>query len=162
MNPDLLAGGAGSEGRGGASPIELPGHGVCYVCGRENPTGLGVTFFLEGGRVRTSFVPDDRQQGPPRHVHGGCLSAVLDEAMGAAAWCAGHPVVAARLEVDFRRAVPLGERCTVEAWVVEAKGRKVFTRSELRLADGKVGTVGRGLFIEAPKMFRGDYFVPKM
>jgi acyl-coenzyme A thioesterase PaaI-like protein len=144
------------------SSIELPGHGSCFICGTENKTNLGITFRLEDGRVKTDFTPDDRQQGPPRHVHGGCLSAVLDEAMGAVVWCAGHPVVAARLEIDFRKAVPLGQRVSVEAWVVSVDGRKVWAESELRLADGALATKGRGLFVEAKKMFHDEYFVPRM
>jgi acyl-coenzyme A thioesterase PaaI-like protein len=142
--------------------VELPGHGSCYICGRENPSGLGLTFRLAAGRVETSFTLDERQQGPPRHAHGGCLSAVLDEAMGAAAWCAGHPVVAAKLEIDFRRAVPLGQPLRVEAWVDRVDGRKEWTLSEVRFADGAVATRGRGLFIEKRELFEGDYFVPRL
>jgi uncharacterized protein (TIGR00369 family) len=156
--------GQGSGTRSGAGPgaIELPGHGSCYICGSENKSGLGITFRLEDGRVKTGFTLDERQQGPPQHAHGGCLSAVLDEAMGAAVWCAGHPVVAARLEIDFRKAVPLGRPVTVEAWVVRASGRKVWAESALRLADGTLATEGRGLFVEARKFFDGDYFVPRL
>lgn len=141
--------------------IDLPGHGSCYICGSENTAGLGLRFRLEDGRVRTDFTLDVRQQGPPGHAHGGCLSAVLDEAMGAAAWCAGHPVVAARLEIDFRKAVPLGQPCRAEGWVASVDGRKVHTESELRLEDGTLATRGRGLFVEARKLFQEDYFVPR-
>jgi acyl-coenzyme A thioesterase PaaI-like protein len=143
--------------------IELPGHGSCFICGTENRSGLGIVFRLEGDRVRTTFTLDERQQGPPKHAHGGCLSSVLDEAMGAAVWCAGHPVVAARLEIDFRRAVPLGRALEVEAWVTSVDGRKVWAESELRFADDQaVATRGKGLFIEKRELFHGDYFVPKM
>jgi uncharacterized protein (TIGR00369 family) len=154
--------GGGAAGRSEGDGVDLPGHGSCYICGRDNPGGLGLQFRLSGGRIRAAFTLDARQQGPPRHAHGGCLSAVLDEAMGAAAWCAGHPVVAARLEVDFRRAVPLGVPLEAEAWVVRADGRKVWTESELRIAGGPVATRARGLFIEARRLFEEDYFVPKM
>ncbi len=149
-------GGEREPGPGGS--IILPGHGSCYVCGTENPAGLGLAFRLEGGRVKAELVPTERQQGPPGHVHGGCLSAVLDEAMGAAAWCAGHPVLAARLEIDFRRAVPLGARCSVEAWVASVDGRKIWTESELRLPGGALATRGRGLFLEAREFFGGGAF----
>jgi uncharacterized protein (TIGR00369 family) len=141
--------------------VVLPGHGSCYICGSENPAGLGITFRLEAGRVKTEFVLTERQQGPPGHAHGGCLSAVLDEAMGAAVWCAGHPVVAARLEIDFKKAVPLGRTCRVEAWVVSVEGRKVWADAELRLDDGTLATRGRGLFVEARKLFHEEYFVPR-
>jgi acyl-CoA thioesterase FadM len=82
--------------------------------------------------------------------------------MGAAVWCAGHPVVAARLEIDFRRAVPLGVPLAIEAWVVTVSGRKVWAESDLRLPDGKVATQGKGLFIEARQLFEGEYFVPRL
>jgi acyl-coenzyme A thioesterase PaaI-like protein len=141
--------------------VALPGHGSCYICGTENPAGLGITFRLEAGRVKTDFTLGERQQGPPGHAHGGCLSAVLDEAMGAAVWCAGHPVVAARLEIDFRKAVPLATPCHVEAWVTTVKGRKIWAEAELRLADGALATRGRGLFVEARRLFPGDLFVPR-
>jgi acyl-coenzyme A thioesterase PaaI-like protein len=152
---------AASAGDGGS--IELPGHGSCFICGSENRSGLGIVFRLRDGRVRTRFTLDERQQGPPRHAHGGCLSSVLDEAMGAAVWCAGHPVVAARLEIDFRRAVPLGRALEVEAWVTAVDGRKVWAESELRFAEtGEAATRGKGLFIEKPELFDGNYFVPRM
>ena len=31
--------------------VALPGHGSCYVCGNDNPAGLGVTFYLKDGVV---------------------------------------------------------------------------------------------------------------
>ena len=40
-------------------------------------------------------------QGPPHHAHGGAISSVLDEAMGAAAWLNNFKVVTAKLEVEF-------------------------------------------------------------
>jgi uncharacterized protein (TIGR00369 family) len=145
---------------GKSGSVILPGHGTCYICGTENPAGLGITFRLEDGRIRTEFTLGERQQGPPGHAHGGCLSAILDEAMGAAAWCAGHPVLAARLEIDFCKAVPLGVLLSAEAWVRSVNGRKVWTESELRLPDGTLATRGRGLFIEARKLFGKDFYSP--
>ncbi len=142
--------------------VVLPGHGSCYICGTENPAGLGVVFRLDGDQVKTEVTLTERQQGPPGHAHGGCLAAVLDEAMGAAVWCAGHPVVAARLEVDFRKAVPLGAACTVVAWVTSVEGRKIWAQSEVRAASGAVATQARGLYIEARHVFDKEFFVPKL
>ncbi len=142
--------------------VVLPGHGSCYICGSENPAGLGVVFRLDGDRVKPEVTLTERQQGPPGHAHGGCLAAVLDEAMGAAVWCAGHPVVAARLEVDFRKAVPLGASCTVIAWVTSVKGRKIWAQAEVRAASGALATQARGLYIEARHVFDKKLFVPKL
>jgi acyl-coenzyme A thioesterase PaaI-like protein len=152
----------GARDGGADGSVLLPGHGSCYICGSENPAGLGVRFRMRENRVWTDFTLNERQQGPPGHAHGGCLSAVLDEAMGAAVWCAGHPVAAARLEVDFRKAVPLGAPLHLEAWVTSVEGRKIWAQSEIRSESGVVATHGRGLYIVARHVFDKDFFVPKL
>lgn len=87
-------------------------------------------------------------QGPPDHVHGGAMAAILDEAMGGAAWQAGLPVVAANLDITFRQMLPLTTVCVVEAGVVAVDGRKVTTRGVLRDRDGTtVFAEGKALFV---------------
>ena len=87
-------------------------------------------------------------QGPPDHAHGGSMAALLDEAMGGAAWMSGHPVVAAQLNITFRTMLPLGTRCVVSARVIEVNGRKIKTTAELRDADnGKMYCSGEALFV---------------
>jgi acyl-coenzyme A thioesterase PaaI-like protein len=76
------------------------------------------------------------------------MSAVLDEAMGAAAWIAGHPVVAARLTVHFRQMMPLEQEIRIEAWVAEKNGKKVVVLGRLSDAAGRVFCESEGLFIE--------------
>ena len=76
--------------------IKLAEDGSCFVCGTEtHEHGAGV--LLDGEYVLADFTFDKRHQGPPGHADGGSLAAVLDEAMGAAVWLAGHSVVAAHL-----------------------------------------------------------------
>lgn len=86
-------------------------------------------------------------EGPPGHAHGGSVAAVLDEAMGAAAWHSGHPVVAAHLAVDFRGMVPVGLEAVVEARIERVEGRKVRTSGRLLGAGDEVLAEGNGLFI---------------
>jgi acyl-coenzyme A thioesterase PaaI-like protein len=110
-----------------------------------DPTGdrLRVRYFQdEADRVcaRAWFGPG--AVGPPGHAHGGAMAAVLDEAMGVAAWVAGHPVVAGRLAVDFRRMLPLGTVASVTTEVHAVEGRKV--RVSARLADDRDVTVAEG------------------
>jgi acyl-coenzyme A thioesterase PaaI-like protein len=85
--------------------------------------------------------------GPPGHAHGGSIAAVLDEAMGAAAWMAGLIVVAASLTTDFRRLLPLGTDAILEAWVVSHVGRKVHTAGLLRSEEGLVFAEATALFV---------------
>lgn len=92
-------------------------------------------------------------EGPPEAVHGGAIAAVLDEAMGAVCWMNGHPVVGARITVSYLHLTPLGFEGRVESWIEQIERRKIFIRSRLSDADGKVHAEAEALFIElAPEM----------
>lgn len=133
---------------------QLPEHGMCFICGSENPNGLGLRWYVgDDGLIHTSFTLTSAQQGPPGHAHGGVLAAILDEIMGTAAWHGGHMVLAANLNIDFRLPVPLGIPLTATGSISHQDGRKVFTRGEIKLPDQNVATVGKGLFIEDKKLF---------
>jgi hypothetical protein len=93
-------------------------------------------------------------EGPPGRVHGGAVAAVMDESMGSASWCFGHPAVAAKIEVEFRTTVPLGTLATVEISIDEVVGRKLKLRGRLIGDDGTEYSRCHGLFIEQdPKSF---------
>jgi acyl-coenzyme A thioesterase PaaI-like protein len=105
----------------------------------DDPAGdrLRVAYFRRPGeqalRATVWFGPGT--EGPPGHAHGGSVAAVLDEALGAAAWLAGHPVVVARLTVDFREMVRVGTEAIVDARVVSVDGRKVTCRARMTAGD---------------------------
>lgn len=129
---------------------KLPHHGPCFICGPDNPNGLGVDFYDIGdGRVETRFRFGLSQQGPPGHAHGGSIAAVLDEVMGAAVWRAGHPVLAARLEIDYRKPTPLDKPLVATGWVVSVRGKQVRARGELHLEHGHLLAESAGLFVHA-------------
>jgi acyl-coenzyme A thioesterase PaaI-like protein len=75
------------------------------------------------------------------------MAAVLDEAMGAAAWMAGHIAVAGHLATDFRAMLPLGTDALLEAYVERHEGRKVWTAGNLRGDDGTLYAEATALFI---------------
>ncbi|MBI3298891.1 MAG: PaaI family thioesterase [Elusimicrobia bacterium] len=76
-------------------------------------------------------------EGAPRRAHGGAVLTVLDEAMGAACWVRGWPVLTARISAAFRRAVPLSVNLHVETDIVREHRRLVFVTS--RLVDSRGG-----------------------
>lgn len=133
---------------------------------------LGTRSFVssddDGDRLRVRYYADDAgrtwarawfgpgAEGPPAHAHGGALAALMDEAMGMAVLATGRVAVAARIEVDFRAMVPLGEVATVELAVGEAVGAKVPVRGVLRLADGTTACEASGLFVEIGAEAIGD------
>lgn len=113
----------------------------------------------EDERVTCRFTYGSRQEGPPHHVHGGALAALLDEIMGVAAWYHRPNMMAVHLEFDYRRPVPLGVEIAAAAWVSGIGNRSVRLACELQLPDGTVAVEGKGIFAEAPAMFteRGFY-----
>ena len=130
-------------------PLALEGGQRSFVSGKPQSGLLRVQYFkrqTDGAVVgRAWFGPG--AAGPPSHAHGGSIAAVLDEAMGVAAWSSGYASVAAHLEVDFVRMIPLGSDSYLEAWVEDARGRKVRTRGRLLDDDGEPFAEAVGLFV---------------
>ncbi len=120
-----------------------------FVSGDPRSERLRVRYFARESDHRLFakvwFGPGT--QGPPGHAHGGSISALLDEAMGFAAWVAGHMALAAQLTINFRRMVPVGVLATCEAWVDEVDGRKITTRAKLFGPDGDNYGDGSALFM---------------
>ncbi len=133
-------------------PFRLEGGVGGFVTGSPQGDRLRVRYFLRAADSRLVgrawFGPG--AQGPPGHAHGGAIAAVLDEAMGAAAWVAGHIAVAARLDTSFQRMLPLGTDATLEAWVEREEGRKIWTAGRLLDGEGTPFAAAEGLFIELP------------
>ena len=118
------------------------------------------TFLAEGDRVRLSYFrkPGEpvlyakawfgpKTMGPPGHVHGGAMAATLDEAMGAACWMNGHPVVAATITISFLEMLPVQTETIVEATIVSIDGRKIQLRATLKNPSGLIVAEGSGLFV---------------
>lgn len=121
-----------------------------FVSGDPHSDRLRVRYFRrqtdEAFVAKAWFGP--RTEGPPGHAHGGSIAAVLDEAMGAAAWFAGHAVVAARLTVDFRAMLPLETVVLIETRLDRVEGRKVHLVSRMTDPGGTLISEGSGLFIK--------------
>ena len=122
----------------------------CFGCGDRNLEGLHIDFEIEGTRVGGRFRPRDTHQGWPGLAHGGVAAAVLDEAMGWAMYAAGAWAMTARMEVKYRRPLPLGEELLVSAEVTRDRGRRLEAEAEVRTASGEVLAQAFGLFLRVP------------
>jgi acyl-coenzyme A thioesterase PaaI-like protein len=89
-----------------------------------------------------------RAEGAPGLVHGGMILTVLDEALGAACWVAGHPSLTVRLHTNFRLGVPLGTRCLVETTLSGIRHRLATAAGTLRGPDGTVYASAEGRFMK--------------
>ena len=133
---------------------KLPEHGWCFVCGSENPHGMGLTLWVDDEGLMTSeFTLGKAQQGPPGYAHGGASAAILDEAMGLVVWVAGFQVAAVNLEINYHKPVPLFQPMKLEARITQKDERKIFSTGELHLPNGEIAVSGRGIYVIAPQLF---------
>jgi len=110
----------------------------CYVCGDKNPIGLAVNFMIDKNEksIRASFVPLDVHQSFEGIVHGGIISALLDEAMGKLAFNLGTPAITAEMTVRFKAPAAPGEELFISGRIVQATKRLI--RAEARIQRGPV------------------------
>jgi uncharacterized protein (TIGR00369 family) len=125
------------------------------VCGRDNPLGLAARWVSdrETGEVRAQVEIAEHFNGYPGTVHGGILSALLDEAAVRTALLDGgfdDLLVTAKLEVTFRRPTPTRTPLVVAARIVRRAGARVVAEAEVRLADGAVTARGEALLTRPP------------
>jgi uncharacterized protein (TIGR00369 family) len=138
---------------------KLPEHGSCFVCGTQNSHSLGITWYQdEDNSIHAEMVFTEAHQGPPGHAHGGASAAVLDEAMGVAVWRAGYGVASVNLEINYSKPLPLGQTVGITARIAEIHPRKILTTGEIRLPNGVVAVTGRGIYVEAPHLFKNLNF----
>lgn len=121
----------------------------CFGCGRDNPDGMRLKFFLDEKRQRCigRFRLQKRYVGPPGHAHGGVIATILDEAMGKVNKLRHVVAMTRSMEVEYFKPVPLQKPITVEAYELRVRGRKHTNVAELRNAQGELLARSTGLFI---------------
>lgn len=137
------------------SGIQQPSSRGCFLCGRDNPVSLRINWFNvpDEGRVRARVTVPDTHCSYPGVVHGGIVSALLDETGGRAVMVGGdfeRLMVAVKLEVEFRRVTPSGVPIELVGWVTRDHGSKAEVAAEIRLPDGTVSARSKGLLVKPP------------
>ncbi|MCK4330488.1 PaaI family thioesterase [candidate division WOR-3 bacterium] len=98
----------------------------CFVCGKDNPIGLRLKVMKIDGGVRAEFTPKSLYEGYKGYIHGGIISALLDEVMIWAAKLMGKRVMSAELSVRFKRPVPVDKTITIEGKITDVKKRLLY------------------------------------
>lgn len=101
---------------------------MCFICGLENPVGLHLHMYeTEPGVVETSYIAPEHFQGYPGVLHGGIVGAIIDEISGRALMGADPMsprfMFTAKLEVKYRRNVPIGRQLKIIGRAVKSKAR---------------------------------------
>jgi acyl-coenzyme A thioesterase PaaI-like protein len=133
------------------APSVPPHHDpACWGCG-DAPGGIRLPFPEAEGieRYEAVFAFDARHQGGPGLVHGGLVSAALDEACGLLATWHRFPSVTARIFVRYRRPVPINTQLGLASRVTGSRGRRIHVDADLRVR-GEVLAEARAAFLHVP------------
>lgn len=98
----------------------------CFVCGKDNPIGLRLKVKKTEKGVRAEFTPKSLYEGYEGYIHGGIISALLDEVMVWAAKLMGKRVMSAELSVRFKKPVPVDKTITIEGKITDVKKRLLY------------------------------------
>jgi uncharacterized protein (TIGR00369 family) len=112
---------------------ELRDNQRCYVCGKENPAGLGVDFEIdkEQRAISAKFTPSNSHQGYEGIVHGGILSTLLDEAMAKLTVSLGTPAVTAEIKVTFKAPAAPGEELFISGRLTHETRRLIQAQAKI-------------------------------
>jgi len=126
---------------------------MCVVCGVDNRLGLKGHFYqVEGGDLVGVFTPAAEHQGYPGRMHGGVISAILDETIGRAVNILDPDTwgVTVELSLRFRKPVPLDRPVRAVARIT-GEARRVFEGTgEIVLDDGSVAAEAQGKYLRLP------------
>ena len=130
------------------SSNKLPHTHECFVCGDCNPAGLRVRFTWEQDQAVVRFTPSEERCGYRGIVHGGVLSALLDETMGwAPAYVKKQMAVTAEMTIRFVKSVPIGTPLVVTGRFAEDKRLYWLAKGEIRGEDGTLYVTGSAKYV---------------
>ncbi|MBN1479870.1 PaaI family thioesterase [candidate division KSB1 bacterium] len=129
--------------------IYLPTYEGCFVCGQKdvNPNTLNRRFKVTETGVEVTFKADYRHAGYAGIVHGGIITALLDETIGwAVAVDRKKLFVTGELTVRFVRPLPIGLEVVVRGHSREHKSRYSIAEGEMTDANGLLFAKASGKF----------------
>jgi len=127
---------------------------MCFICGVENPVGLKLKIYeTEPGVVETLYTPPEHFQSYPGILHGGIVATILDEVSGRAHM--GDPAQArfmftAKLEVKYRKTVPIGKPLRIVGKAGKSKGRMAESWAGIYDENGTLLAEGNTLLVDVP------------
>lgn len=132
-------------------PTKKPaaGKNYCFACGKDNPGGMHLKFFLDptGKKYISQFRLGKRYTGPPGHCHGGIIATILDDAMSKLNKLRDLPAATAKMTVEYLRPVPLHQMLSVQSHEVGRRGRRLTRIAEITGTRGTVLARSRGVFV---------------
>jgi acyl-coenzyme A thioesterase PaaI-like protein len=124
---------------------------ACVVCGTQNPNGLGIEFARDTDGVRASWLPTKGWESFRGIIHGGIVTAVLDEAMSKAIISRDWQALTAELRVRFHGRVSPGDTLQVRGWIKDRRKRRIRAEAMLTTDNGQELAHAWATFLTAPE-----------
>lgn len=121
----------------------------CFVCGELSKIGLHMDISEGEGWARGTWKVQEQFIGYDNILHGGVITAILDDLMAHDLYYRDIDVMTVHLEVDFRSPAHVGDELTCEAHVVEPEregGRSIKTAGSIYAGDRLVAEA-RGVMV---------------
>jgi uncharacterized protein (TIGR00369 family) len=109
---------------------------------------LKVDFFYDKGIARAKYVAGEKFQGYKDILHGGIISALLDEVMIKAVIARGILVVTAEIQVKFIKPVKIGEMLFLKGRVTGEQKRIFTAERTVSNSKGEIVAAGEGKFFK--------------
>ncbi|MFL5726268.1 MAG: PaaI family thioesterase [Chloroflexota bacterium] len=129
----------------------------CFACGTLNETGMRLDLHVERGRSWVELTLEPRFQGWDGIAHGGILCTMLDEVMAWALVGEDNWGLTARLNVDFKRTVEVGQALRADGWITRSRRRVIDTAGHV--VDARTGAVlatATGVYLAADERRKAE------
>ena len=116
---------------------------MCAICGMDKKYGLKAQFYnMEDGSVMTKFKYREEHQSYPGRVHGGLITAMLDEMGLRALWAKeGNEDsfgVTLSLDTKYRKPVPYNAEIIGKGMVIKENSKFFVVDSQILDLEGNV------------------------
>jgi len=123
-----------------------------FISRNADDDRLSIRYFrrTSDGTMRAFAWFGPGAEGAPGRIHGGSVSAILDEALGASVWTVGIPVVTVRLIVKYRKPLKVGTLCEIETDIVKKSGKRVRVVGALKEKDNGIIAHAEAVYYRLP------------
>ena len=123
---------------------------TCFGCGQENPHGLQLKLHYDSDTKTAygEYTATQEYEGLPNIIHGGIVTAMLDETMMTINKYLEITALTGELSVRYLQPAFINERLYIRGWHVKKNKRVIENRAEIENEMGKVVARAKGKYLE--------------
>ncbi len=103
----------------------------CFICGEKNPIGMKLKFNYEDEKATTEVKLPKHFEGYDNIIHGGIVTALLDEAMAKIILYKNMKAVTVNINVDFLRPLSPLKDYMIEGKIVRIDRKVIYAEARI-------------------------------